>query len=76
MPFLRATDSGECPCGGRYEPRTADISMAIDGDTVQLPAISQGRCPSCGSRVYKTVVIEALEALYRGQAAPRPRDVL
>jgi hypothetical protein len=50
--------------------------MTVEGQVIVVEDVAQGRCPTCGSRVYKAVVIEELEALMRGQAAPGPRALL
>jgi hypothetical protein len=38
--------------------------MTVRGEPVVLTDVPQGACPICGSRVYKTEVLERIEALY------------
>ncbi len=76
MALPPASDFGRCPCGGVYERRFVEVSMTVGGEAVRLADVPQGRCPVCGSRVYKAVTLEGIEALMRGQAAPGPRAVL
>lgn len=64
---------GSCPCTGVYEKRTVEITMTVDGETVVLENVPQGACPFCGSRVYKTEVLERIEALFH-QRAPSSQD--
>lgn len=40
--------------------------MTVGGDTVVLEDVPQGVCPLCGSRVYKRVVLAAVETVMRG----------
>jgi hypothetical protein len=61
-----APDYGRCPCGGLYEQRLVEVKMNLADEQVLLNEIPQGRCPSCGSRVYKAVVLSALETVMRG----------
>jgi YgiT-type zinc finger domain-containing protein len=58
-----STEFGFCPCGGYYEPHTVDVHMTIDGEEITLDSVKQGRCPDCGSRVYKASELEDIEAL-------------
>jgi YgiT-type zinc finger domain-containing protein len=64
---------GKCPCTGRYENRAVEIRMTVGGKSVVLKNIPQGACPLCGSRVYKTEVLERVEALMH-QRELDPRD--
>ena len=50
--------------------------MTVNGQAILVEDVAQGYCPTCGSRVYKAVVIEELEALMSGQPAPGPRALL
>ena len=64
-------DYGKCPCSGTYERRTVEVRMTVRGEPVVLTDVPQGACPICGSRVYKTEVLERIEALYhQGQLDP------
>jgi YgiT-type zinc finger domain-containing protein len=65
---------GTCPCAGTYENRSVEVRMTVGGKAIVLENIPQGACPLCGSRVYKTEVLECLEALMR-QRELDPRDV-
>lgn len=61
-------DYGRCPCGGVYENRQVEIRMNVCGKVVVLEDVPQGFCPNCGSRVYKTEVLEKLESLMKGES--------
>jgi hypothetical protein len=76
MVLPQDSDFGQCPCGGDYELRPVEVRMTVDGQAIRLVDVPQGRCPSCESRVYKTVLLEGLEALMRGQTAAGPRALL
>ena len=67
-------DYGKCPCTGTYESRTVEVRMTVRGEPVVLTDVPQGACPLCGSRVYKTDVLERVEALYH-QSELDPEDV-
>jgi hypothetical protein len=55
---------GRCPCGGRYATRT--VSVQASG-TRTIDDVEQGSCPLCGSRIYKTSIVEMLELNMRDQ---------
>ena len=57
------TEYGTCPCTGQYESRMVEVRMTVGGKAIVLSNIPQGACPICGSRVYKTEVLESLESL-------------
>ncbi len=44
--------------------------MTVAGKVVVLENVPQGVCPSCGSRVYKTAILEEIERAWRGPADP------
>ncbi len=54
-------DYGSCPCGGVYEHRLVEIRMTAAEDQLQFSDVPQGRCPVCSSRVYKALLLEAIE---------------
>lgn len=57
---------GTCPCGGKYQSRTVDVTIKrVGGESVVLQNIPQGACPICGSRVYKSQVLRRIEAVVR-----------
>lgn len=56
---------GECPCGGKYESRVVEVRMTVQGENIVLSDVPQGACPICGSRVYKTDVLERIESLMK-----------
>jgi hypothetical protein len=57
---------GRCPCGGGdYDVVTVRASFQVAGSRIDLDA-QQGRCRSCGSRVYKADLLQRLESLDRG----------
>jgi YgiT-type zinc finger domain-containing protein len=68
---LPAHDFGRCPCGGVYERKLVEVPMTVQGEPVVLTDVPQGACPVCGSRVYKAVTLEGIEAVMRGRPAPR-----
>jgi YgiT-type zinc finger domain-containing protein len=76
MTFLVPSDFGQCPCGGVYEQRLVEVLMKVRGQVRQIDHVPQGACTSCGSHVYKAVMLEEIEALMRGQAAPGLRVLL
>jgi len=59
-------DYGRCPCSGLYENRSVEVRMNVAGKVVVLTNVPQGACPLCGSRVYKTEVLERIESLMKG----------
>jgi len=56
---------GNCPCGGKYESRVVEVRMTVQGEYIVLTDVPQGACPNCGSRVYKTDVLERIESLMK-----------
>jgi YgiT-type zinc finger domain-containing protein len=60
-----APDYGTCPCTGRYERRLVEVRIPVGTEAVTLRDIPQGACPVCGSRVYKSVVLDGLERVMR-----------
>jgi hypothetical protein len=44
--------------------------MVVDGEPIVLEHVPQGACPLCGSRVYKTAVLEQIEAIMGGFRSP------
>lgn len=74
MALPPTSDYGRCPCGGSlYEKRFVEVRMTVAGQAIVLADVPQGACPSCGSRVYKAVFLEGIEALMHGRAVPPPR---
>lgn len=59
-------DYGRCPCTGVYQRRFVEVRMNVKTKAVVLTNVPQGACPQCGSRVYKTEVLERLEDLMKG----------
>ena len=68
MATSTALEWGACPCGGRYENRIVEVRMTVDGELVVLTDIPQGACPNCGSRVYKSEMLERIEDVLKGVA--------
>lgn len=60
-----ALDYGICPCTGNYERRSVEVRMTVEGKIVVLEGVPQGACRFCGSRVYKTDVLDYIEALMK-----------
>jgi YgiT-type zinc finger domain-containing protein len=56
---------GRCPCGGYYDSRTVEVRMTVHGNLIILPAVPQGSCSVCGSRVYKAMVLQYVESAMR-----------
>jgi hypothetical protein len=70
MAIPSASRYDRCPCTGRYERRTVEVRMTVEGTPVLLEGVEQGRCPLCGSRVYRAVVLEAVEDVMRARGLP------
>ena len=62
-----ALDYGTCPCSGKYEKRSVEVQMTVEGKPILLKDIPQGACPLCGSRVYKADVLEYIESTMKGK---------
>lgn len=62
---------GYCPCGGKYDNRMVEVRMTVGGNVVLLQNVPQGACPRCGSRVYKTDILETIERLMKSEPSPR-----
>lgn len=63
---------GTCACGGAFEERVVPVSAPRTGKKkeARLPAIEQGVCPVCNSRVYKTLSLQCVEAAFRALQLP------
>ncbi len=61
-------DYNGCPCGGVYESRQVEVRMTVGDKLIVLTDVPQGACPLCGSRVYKTEVLEKIESLMKGKS--------
>jgi YgiT-type zinc finger domain-containing protein len=64
---VREAGYGRCPCSGTYEQRWVEVRMTVSGRVVVITDVPQGACPVCGSRVYKTDVLEMIEAFMRDE---------
>ena len=60
-------DYGRCPCSGVYERRFVEVRMNVGNKVVVLTGVPQGACKTCGSRVYKTDILERIESLMKGE---------
>jgi len=60
-------DYGRCPCSGVYERRFVEVRMNVGNKVVVLTGVPQGSCRACGSRVYKTDILERIESLMKGE---------
>jgi hypothetical protein len=60
-------DYGRCPCSGVYERRFVEVRMNVGNKVVVLTGVPQGACRVCGSRVYKTDILERIESLMKGE---------
>jgi hypothetical protein len=56
-------DYGQCPCGGTFDARAVEVRLTKEGRPIVAADVPQGACPKCGSRVYKTEVIECIESI-------------
>lgn len=65
-------DYGRCPCSGMIEARSVEVRLTVKGKVVVLTDVPQGACPLCGSRVYKSEVLERIELLMKGDRLNRP----
>ena len=72
MGLASFSDYGQCPCGGVYEPRGVEVRFTREAEVVVMSDVPQGACPDCGSRIYKAVVLETIEAAMRGSAIRDP----
>jgi hypothetical protein len=63
---------GTCACGGAFEERVVQVAAPRTGKQkdAQLPEVEQGVCPLCGSRVYKTLSLQCVEAAFRALKLP------
>lgn len=73
MELLGVPGYGRCPCGGLYEERTIHVPLTLGDERVVIADVPQGSCPNCGSRVYKAVTLEGIEAVMRRRPPPPPR---
>jgi YgiT-type zinc finger domain-containing protein len=62
---------GTCPCSGVYENRYVEVQMTVGGERLEITGVPQGACPICGSRVYKSAVLESIELVMAGRAPVR-----
>lgn len=58
---------GLCLCGGTYEEHRVIVRIARDGGAVEINNVPQGRCETCGGRVYTAVVLERIEAMFKAE---------
>jgi YgiT-type zinc finger domain-containing protein len=75
MQSLSTRDFGRCPCSGIYEARMVEVTLSVDGKAVILKRVPQGSCPLCGSRVYKTLTLEAIEQAHNNRPLPHNRTL-
>jgi hypothetical protein len=71
--LARGSAYGRCGCSGTFARRTVEVRLQAFGDTVVLDDVPQGACPSCGSRVYKSNVLAAIEAVTHEKDAAKAR---
>lgn len=64
---------GTCACGGAFEERVVPVTAPQGGKKkdAQLLDVEQGVCPICGSRVYKTLSLQCVEAAFRARQIQR-----
>jgi hypothetical protein len=58
---------GTCACGGAFEEQVVAVTAPGKGRRkgAQLLEVEEGVCPVCGSRVYKTRSLQAVESAFR-----------
>ena len=56
---------GRCPCGGIYEKKIVEVRYTQSNEQFILRDVPQGACPTCGSRVYKSDILERIEFFYK-----------
>ena len=61
---------GTCPCGGTYEEHRVNVRIAREGGAVEIHDVPQGRCETCGGRVYTAAVLERIEAVFKADTQP------
>jgi YgiT-type zinc finger domain-containing protein len=66
-----ASEWGPCPCGGVFAHHVVDVRITVAGRAVTLNDVPQGRCPSCGSRVYKAEELARIEGTMVGEPVDR-----
>jgi len=59
---------GPCFCSGFLDRHPVEVRMTVGGRPAVISAVPQGRCATCGSRVYKAGDLAVVEALLRGTA--------
>ncbi len=64
---------GTCACGGAFEERVVPVTAPRRGKKkdARLLEVEQGVCPLCGSRVYKTLSLQCVEAAFRARQIDR-----
>jgi len=55
---------GSCPCGGTFEETVVEVRFTAVTPPQSLRDVPQAACPLCGTRVYKSAVLERIEAAY------------
>ena len=60
-----------CPCGGRFEEHSIEVTMTIEGRPEKIENVRQGVCNSCGSRVYDAETLERIESTMK-RRSPDP----
>jgi hypothetical protein len=75
MTLSAPPEFGGCPCGGAYEQKWVEVKMTVAGQAISMEDVPQGACLSCGSRVYKALQLESIEAMMHGRAVPPPRNL-
>ena len=54
--------------------RAVEISMTVDGEAVRYSDVPQYYCSRCGSRLYPTPVLAAIEAAMHDRRMELPAD--
>jgi hypothetical protein len=59
---------GPCPCGGTYEEQRVLVRIARENGAVEMDDVPQGRCETCGGRVYTAAVLAHIEAVFKAES--------
>ena len=71
MPKSAALQWGPCPCGGTYAQSMVEVRMTAPGTSGELLQMPQGKCPRCGSRVYRAEGLARIEGTLRREPLDR-----
>jgi hypothetical protein len=55
---------GKCLCGGDLDETLVEVRFSAVTPSQVLRDVPQASCPLCGTRIYKSAVLERIEAAY------------